>query len=238
MSSSFEVNIANNKQWNCCVCKSTVNSTFAAFKAVNFHCDNCRCNKEEFAKQQHETKDSKANMKRVSNKDLYKDCTVKLRKLNMPTDKKLKVTSMTNGGDVLERKIKVSTKRKQKVSPPETMSEWMMEFMRQNPNNYLDNHNSLDRDTDPLSLGPETLTIEESYSLKQLNLENQPTKPGESNVCVDIADEAKIRVPKEWFNKLRNLAENLSSMSREIIHMIDSNEQKVEIEGITDVRMQ
>lgn len=236
--SSFEINIANNHQWNCCVCKATVNSTFAAFKAVNFHCDNCRCKKEEFAKQQHETKDSKANMKRESHEVLHKDCTIKLRKLKMPIDKKFKVTSMKNGGDVLERKIKVSTKRKQKGSAPDTMSEWMSEFMRQNPHNYLENHNSLDRDKDPLSLGPETLTIEESYSLNQLNPENQPAKPRESDVYVDIADEAKSRVPKEWINKLRNLAENLSSMSREIMHMIDSNEQKVETEGMADVRMQ
>jgi len=236
--SSFEINIANNPQWNCCMCKSTVNSTFAAFKAVNFHCDNCRRKKEEFAKQQHETEDSKTNMKRESHEVLHKDCTVKLRKLKMPIGKKLKATSMKNGGDVLERKNKVNTKRKQKVSAPETMSEWMIEFMRQNPHNYLENHNSLDGDKDPLSLGPETLTIEESYSLHQLNPENQPVKPRESNVYVDIADEAKSSVPKEWINKLRNLAENLSSMSREIMHMIDSNEQKVEIEGMTDVRMQ
>merc|ERR1712083_372498 len=63
----------------------------------------------------------------------------------------------------------------------------------------------------------------------------------ENSITVELREdthEAKSRVPKEWINKLRNLAENLSSMSREIMHMIDSNEQKVETEGMTDVRMQ
>merc|ERR1712080_339558 len=76
-----------------------------------------------------------------------------------------------------------------------------------------------------------------AYSLNGLNLENQPAKPRECNVYMDIADEGKSRVPKEWINKLRNLAENLSSMSREIMDMIDSTEQKAEADGMTVVRM-